>query len=209
MGNPKIMMNGMILSMLLLFFMSMTRCTKEDPEMTLSEMSMNFTPSGGEKTVILFSNIKSWTFSSDAPDWLSFTPATGANNSLVTVTASANTGTTARTATITIDGSKVKSETIRVTQATTPILDVSPKQMNFIASGGERTISVSSNAAWGSTTTFINSTSWFTASPGNGDGNNNTITIKCSQNTSGRTREASIRISITGLSQYISVSQAP
>jgi hypothetical protein len=59
--------------------------------------------------------------------WLTLTPASGSNNGTVALTASANTGTTARTAIVTISGTGVASQTITITQAannTTAVAEV-------------------------------------------------------------------------------------
>jgi len=208
-ASRKILMNLLIFSILILFFVTATGCTKEDAnEITLSESMMTFPFAGGEKELIVFSNVKSWTVSSNAADWLTFSPSAGANNGLVKVAASSNTEKLARTATITVDGSSAKSKTVRVTQPITPVIVLSPDRLDFTAAGGVKTLSVNANAQWGSVTSFVNtSVLWFTISPGRGDGNDNIINVTCSPNTSGYYREATIRIYITDLTRSVRVTQ--
>jgi len=81
----------------------------------LSSDMLNFVSTGEQKTFTITSNTD-WTVSSSA-SWLMVSPASGSNDSTITVTAAANTATTQRTATITVSGTGVTAQTISVTQA--------------------------------------------------------------------------------------------
>ena len=83
--------------------------------LSVSPSSLNYTAAGESKTISVTSNI-SWTATSSA-NWLTISPASGSNNGTITAVASANTATSQRTATITISGNNVSSQTISVTQA--------------------------------------------------------------------------------------------
>ena len=212
-ASLKILMNRMLWSIFIIFLITATGCTKkESEEMTLSDSALSFPYTGDEKTFIVFSNVKRWTVSSDASDWLTLSRTTGANNALVKVIASANTGTSARSATITVQESESKSQDIRVSQATAPILLVSLNQLNFTSAGGEKTFTVTSNSPWSGAYLFPSTAPsiwWFTKSPHNGDGKDNIINVTCSPNTIGYPREAGIQITIKDLSQIIRVIQEP
>ena len=207
--NQEILMKRLIWSKLLLIIIIVSGCAKEEPsEMRLTESQMNFLYTGGEKTFIIFSNVKEWTISSDASEWLSITPTIGANNWLVTVIAQTNPDASARSATIAVNGANVKSKIIQVKQNAVPILNVSPDQLNFTSAGGVKTVSVSSNFNWNST--IISSTStWLNISPNTGNGIDNVIEVTCPPYTGNYIREANIYINITGLSKSIRVIQVP
>ena len=88
--------------------------------LSVSLNSLSFTAPGEQKTFAVTSNTD-WTVSSDE-SWATVSPASGSNNGTVTVTTGANTTTSQRTATITVSGTGVTSQTVSVTQAasTTP-----------------------------------------------------------------------------------------
>jgi len=76
------------------------------PELTLSAAVATATSTAGSNTVGVTSNI-SWTATSNATTWCTVTPASGSNNGNLTVSYTANTSTTPRTATITVSGSAI------------------------------------------------------------------------------------------------------
>ncbi len=90
---------------------------QEEPTYNLSvnPTTLNYIAAGESKTVNVTSNT-SWTATSSAT-WLTLSPASGSNNGTITAVASANTSTSERTATITVSGNGVTSQTISVTQA--------------------------------------------------------------------------------------------
>ena len=182
-------------------------CQKEDGEMTLSVSAMNFTSTGGDTTFIIFSNSKNWTVSSNASDWLSISPANGMNNKLVSVFASANTSPSRRTATITVDGSGVKPQTISVSQTNTPIISASSDTIYFASSAGEHKVTFETNRQWNIMTSFINVPIWFSVSPGYGGEGNHTLSVTASANTSGYSRQGYLRIITPDLIKNILVMQ--
>jgi len=76
------------------------------PTLTLSAGTATATSAAGSNTVGVTSNI-SWTATSSATTWCTVTPASGSNNGNLTVSYTANTSTTPRTATITVSGSAI------------------------------------------------------------------------------------------------------
>jgi len=89
------------------------------PTLTVSPPSLSFIAGGESKSFTITSNT-SWTVSSNQT-WASVSSTSGSNNGSVNVTTTANTGTSQRTATITISGTGVTAQTVTVTQdGTTP-----------------------------------------------------------------------------------------
>ncbi|MDR1783321.1 MAG: Ig-like domain-containing protein [Dysgonamonadaceae bacterium] len=106
------------------------------------------------------------------------------------------------TATITVkttDGGYTAKSTITV--MATPFLSVSPNSLNFDENGGTSTIAVTSNQNW----TVSRSASWLTLSKTSGS-NNSTFTVTAATNT-GNTRNATVTVSGSGLSEIIEISQ--
>jgi hypothetical protein len=85
------------------------------PLLSVSTSSVQLPAAGGQQTVSISSNI-SWTVNYSG-SWLTVDPTSGAGNGAITLTASANDGSNARTATVRIDGAGMISQTITVTQA--------------------------------------------------------------------------------------------
>jgi YD repeat-containing protein len=90
------------------------------PPLSVSLSSVPFTASGGQQTFNITSNV-GWTVSSSA-SWLTVSPASGSNNGTVTLTAFANNGSSARTATVTVSGTDVSDRTVSVTQEALPVV---------------------------------------------------------------------------------------
>ncbi|WP_418264568.1 chondroitinase-B domain-containing protein [Flavobacterium faecale] len=89
--------------------------TQVGPTLTLSAIS-NFVATGESKATTVTSNV-SWTASIDNPSWLSINSASGTNDGSITVTATTNPSTTARTGTLTVTGSGMSPTTLTITQA--------------------------------------------------------------------------------------------
>jgi YD repeat-containing protein len=83
--------------------------------LSVSPSALSFAANGGQQTVSITSNVH-WTASSSAP-WLTVSPSSGSNNGTFTVSASTHSGSSARTATVTVSGTGVSSRTVAVTQA--------------------------------------------------------------------------------------------
>jgi len=107
---------------MLVVCMAFAGCNKEDEviTMTLSAGSLNFASSGGEQSFTIESNTKSWTVDSGASSWITISPASGAGNGTVRITAAQNTGSMGRTATLTVSGTDVTSRDINVSQDAAP-----------------------------------------------------------------------------------------
>jgi len=85
--------------------------------LVLSTDVLNFESAAATKTFNITSNATAWNISSSATAWLTVTPATGSNNGTASAKTTANTTTKPREATITVSGTGVASQTVKVTQA--------------------------------------------------------------------------------------------
>ena len=171
-----------------------------DYYLSVSPTSLKFVFSaslGMSQTFAITSNTN-WTVSCDSCSWLVFSPASGSNNGTVKITPTDdNTASTPRTATITISATGVASQTVSVTQAgdsTRLTLSVSPNSLNFTASGGQQTFTITSNTDW----TASSSASWLTVSQASGS-NNGTINVIAATDTANIPRTATIAIIGSGI----------
>jgi hypothetical protein len=86
-------------------------------DLTISPTSVSLDYSSGASGTFNITSNTSWNITDDAA-WLNVSPVSGTNNGTVTVTAnSENTGTSPRTAIVTIAGTGVSSKTVTVSQA--------------------------------------------------------------------------------------------
>jgi len=175
----------------------------EPPYLTVSSTSETVTATTGvvSGSINITSNIQ-WTAQSNQT-WLTFTSnSTVTGNGILDYKCSDNTSTSSRTATITVSGSGVSSQTISVTQAgANSYLTVNPTSLNFNAISGSANASVSTNVSNWNVTDNVN---WITVTK---SGNNINITYQV--NTSTSSRNAIITVSASGVSsQTISVTQA-
>ncbi len=154
-------------------------------------------------TFEVISNLSSWSASS-SQSWATLNKLSGSNSDMVRVTADENTGSSPRTATITITGSGI-TRTLTVTQsANTNTLSVVPETLNIAAAANSTSqFAINSNL---STWTIVSSQTWLTVNPNSGSGNS-TITVTGSENT-GAARTATVTISGGGLNASVVVTQA-
>ena len=141
-----------VLSVIILCFVcnGCLEVTNEIPiTMSLSTDSLSFPSSGGQKTFMIESNTNKWKVSSDVSSWLTFSPDSGARNGSVKVSVIPNTGTSPKPATITVSGTGVPDQIIKVTvNDAVPTLSFSPSSLHFAASGETITFTVKSNISW-------------------------------------------------------------
>ena len=170
--------------------------------LNVSPTSLSYIAAGGTQNINVSSNT-SWTVSG-RPTWLALSAVSGTNNGSISATASPNTSTSARTATLTFSAAGVASRTVSITQAAaSSVLNVSPAVLSFGASSGSQTITVTSNTAW----TVSESLTWLSLS-GSGGTNNGSITVTCEPNTTSAQRSGTIIFSGTNaLSQIVTVFQ--
>ena len=180
--------------------------------MDVSTSSINISSNAGNTTFSINSNT-SWSISGN-PSWLTVTPASGSSDGTVRLSATANTSTSQRKATITVTGTGVTQQTIAVTQDGTSEslrLTVSPDKLDFAASGTEtKYIAVSSNTSWtarisdGSRWIRINGNTTYSGSL------NESLPVRLDPNTATTARMTTIAISGEGVpTRLIEVNQAP
>jgi len=87
----------------------------EPSSISLSTSSLSFNATGGTQSVTVTSNV-SWSVSKGSASWLTVSPTSGSNNGSFSVTATANTGSSVRTAIVTVSGTGTSSQEISVTQ---------------------------------------------------------------------------------------------
>jgi len=85
-----------------------------EPFLNVSTPTLSIDGAGESKSFSVTSNVN-WTVNSSAT-WCAVSPANGSDNGAVTVTASPNTATTSRSATVTVSGTGVSEKTVLVTQ---------------------------------------------------------------------------------------------
>jgi hypothetical protein len=165
------------------------------PSMIVTPLNQNVTSSSGTTSFDVASNVE-WTSSSDQT-WCTVTPS-GTGNGTITATYQENTGTNARTATITVKGSGVINQVVTVTQSVAPpSLIVTPLNQNVTSSSGTTSFNVASNAAW----TSSSDQAWCSVtSSGTGNG---TITATYQANTGASSRVATITITGSGVSNQV------
>jgi hypothetical protein len=86
------------------------------PTLSVSPTSVSVAAAAGSTGTFNITSNTSWTVSDDQ-SWLTVSPTSGSNNAAVTVTAQENTGSTTRSATVTVSATGVASQTVTVTQA--------------------------------------------------------------------------------------------
>jgi (4-O-methyl)-D-glucuronate---lignin esterase len=94
-----------------------TNCTA-GPALSVSPNTVSIAAAANSSGTFSVTSNTNWTASADQ-SWLSVNPASGSNNGTVTATAQANTGSAARSATVTVAATGATSQTVSVTQAGT------------------------------------------------------------------------------------------
>ncbi len=98
--------------------------------LTVDKSSIEFLSAGNSANITITTTVDAWTISSSDATWIQLSKSSGIlGSSSVTITALANTNTTARSATITVSSSQAASVQISVSQlagATVPVTDLYP-----------------------------------------------------------------------------------
>lgn len=145
-----------------------------------------------------------WSITS-SQEWLSLSQTSGSDNSVVTVTALKNHTTSPRTASVSISGPNITTQTVTVTQeAGLPFLDLSGN--SFIlpdVANSHCDFEVLSNTNW----VITSDNDWLMLNPTEGR-DNSSVTISASVNNTGSVRTGSVVVSGNGLdAKQISVFQ--
>lgn len=172
---------------------------------SVSVASLNVGSSTGATSFSVTSNI-AWTSLIDQ-SWVSISPTSGSGNSTINVNYDANTLTSERTCTITINGANGDKKYIEITQAgVAKTLSVSKSSLSLTEiANNSASFDLTSNTVWSLTC----DKTWISASPIGGM-NNATITVSATEdNPLGTIRTATITISAAGLTdKTITITQA-
>jgi hypothetical protein len=173
------------------------------PAMVVSSNSLSIGAyANSTQTLTIASNIN-WTASCNQ-DWLSLSNYTGSNNSTITLTAQNNPTVANRTATITISGNSVQTQTIIVTQTEgAAVLAVSTSFITINDQNPQISFDVVSNTSW----VVSSNQTWLLTNIITGTGNSK-ISFNAEKNNTSAARAASIIVSGTGFTpQAITVIQ--
>ncbi|GEM_PF-304509 len=170
------------------------------PTFALSANEISFTSSGGNKTLTVTSN-QSWTVSSDVT-WLSLSDTSGSGDATLTISATANTSINSRSGTITFKAGNT-SYTVSTSQAgATPTFSVTPTSASFSSSGGNKTLTITSNQSW----TVSSDVTWLSLSKTSGTGDG-TLTLTAESNSSAGNRSGEVTFVVGGTTYTVSISQ--
>jgi endo-1,4-beta-xylanase len=174
------------------------------PSLTLSSSAVSLAATASTSAAITVTSNQSWTVSSNQT-WLTTSTTSGSNNGSFTISATANTISTARSGTITVTGGGL-TQTIAVTQAAatvSPTLSATPGTISLVATASSSPITVTSNQAW----TATSNQTWLTLSVASGS-NNGSVTASATANTATTSRSATVTFTGGGLTSTVTVSQA-
>jgi endo-1,4-beta-xylanase len=87
-----------------------------NPNLSVSASTISIAAAANSAGTFAITSNTSWSVSSNQT-WLAVSPTSGSNNATVSVTAQENTGTSTRSATVTVSATGVASQTVTVTQA--------------------------------------------------------------------------------------------
>jgi len=174
---------------------------------------------GGSSDTINITANRGWIITSSDPGWLNatnITPAIAANrtgNGSFRITATANSGATQRSGSITVSipGTSL-SQSISVTQLSLPAtLSISPiwpgTTWSVGTGGGSRIITVSTNRIWTASATS-NIPGWLSVSPSGGPVGGGEFLVSVTANSGVNARSGTITVSAGGISLPFMVSQA-
>jgi mannan endo-1,4-beta-mannosidase len=170
--------------------------------LVVSTTTLTFGSVASSSPVAVTTNV-GWTVADDQ-SWLSVAPTTGASNGSFTVSATANTGTTNRSGTVTVSGGGITRQIV-VTQPgpMSNNLTIAPTALSLGSATSSASIAVTANTSW----TVTDDQSWLSVSSTSGV-NNGTLTVSASANTSTASRSGTVTISGGGISRTIAVAQA-
>ena len=173
-------------------------------ELTIHPTSLTCAAAGGEKSVLITSNI-TWTATSNE-DWITIggagsTSKTG--NREIIIQVAAQTETTGRTGTITVEGGALTS-TLTITQRAAGALTITPTSLAFAAEGGQETVSVESDLSWTTTSNH----SWITITEGAAGSGNGSITVQIAAQAATTERTGTVTVQADALTRTLTITQA-
>ncbi|MEY3322637.1 MAG: hypothetical protein RLZZ417_2220 [Bacteroidota bacterium] len=176
-----------------------------EKELTLSvnPVSLQFPAIGGNVSLNISSNTN-WELNKREP-FLNLSSFAGSNNGMVKVTCEPNPTFDQRSGTILVNGTGVDSILIKVTQEKTiPFFSTFPQSLHFIETGGNQSLSISTNTTWN----LFESLDFITTSISQVNGNS-TIEVKSTMNSTSLKREGFLRFLPNGLDTlFVKITQA-
>ena len=162
--------------------------------------SAEFSADGGSKSLTITSN-QTWTASASA-SWILLSNNSGNGNATFTVTASANTFIDGRSGEVTFEAGGVPY-TVSVTQAgATPTFSITPTSTSFSSTGGNKTLTITSNQSW----TVSSDVTWLSLSKTSGTGDG-TLTVTAESNSSAGNRSGEVTFVAGGTTFSVSITQ--
>lgn len=164
--------------------------------------SLSFGSGASSSPVTVTGNV-GWTATDDQA-WLSIAVPSGTGNGSFTVLATANTGTSSRSGTVTVTGGGITRQ-VAVTQSgqTANNLTIAPASLSLGSAASSASIAVTANVSW----TVTDDQSWLSVSPTSG-ANNGSLTVSATANTGTASRSGTVTVSGGGVSRVIAVTQA-
>ena len=184
--------------------------TAENPvTLTLGANERSFTADAANSKELAVTANVSWTVKSSA-SWLVVKTASGSGNGKIVYNVAANTGTTSRTAKITVTGGGI-TRTFTVTQSgkssgggTTAALTLGASERSFTAdAANSKELAVTANVSW----TVKSSASWLVVKTASGSGNGK-IVYNVAANTGTTSRTAKITVTGGGITRTFTVTQS-
>lgn len=167
---------------------------KAKTSLSISPSSLSFDAAGGSKTINISSNTE-WTAYATVASWGHLTR----KGNTLTLTVDANTGTNNRSTYFKVKAGELEKQVNISQNGITPTLSVSPTSLSFDASGGSRTITISTNVDW---SISINTASW-----GHLTQSGNTLTLRVDANTSSTERNDYFIIKAGSKEARVNISQ--
>ena len=163
--------------------------------MKMDQSDITFQAAGGSQTVQVKAKGPHWKFTG-SPEWLTISPSEGSGDRSVTFTATENTATAERTATIRFESDEnefVHAKPFTVRQAgVARHTSATATPLSFATDGGSQDIAVTSNEEWTATVTPAEAV-WCSVSPSTATGNG-TLTVTAAENKTIDPRTATITI---------------
>jgi mannan endo-1,4-beta-mannosidase len=172
------------------------------PDLRVAPASLSLASGASSAPIAVTANV-SWTVT-DNQGWISVAPASGTNNGSFTVSATANTGTAARSGAVTVTGSGI-TRTIAVSQAapSTNNLSLSSTSLSLASAASSGGVNVTANVSW----TVSDDQSWLSTSATSGSGNGS-FTVSATANSGTSARTGTVTVAGGGITRTIAVTQA-
>ena len=149
------------------------------PALVIDPLSLGFPVSGESKTIALNTNCD-WNVV-DVPAWITVDPASGsAGVTMLTITASANASADTLLGTLTFSGcdGQIVQHLLVKQDAAPPALALEPANLEFIAPGETKTITVNTNCDW----SVLSVPAWLTIDPASGNAGATMVAITAAVN---------------------------